>query len=336
MNKNFINIIKNPFMQIIIIVICLILIFAILLKFKKNNIEHFYDLSLQSDIDNSINSTSNVNKTVAEPAAVIVPPAAGIKPDKINEKKETNIFSLPDREIYKLLNDITMKDIVIKYFELKYNEFKNNSDNISHVTMMYNNKNITIQEFKDDYLSIIDTINIPAYNNFLKEVFESDEINTKLLVGNFITLEKIYSAIVNVSYLFQLEYYNKITAIEKNFYSVILKKFNSNYEEISYFSNKLYYYLHKNIGDSKLFNDAVKNSYNFIYNIYNNKEMNSKSILSTDYETKKELTKMNYCDIFFDLLNNSTNENLKSFIDTLSAPDYIKKIDKFNHINEQS
>jgi len=319
--KKFINIIKNPFIQIIIIIIIIILIFAILLKFKKNNVEYFEDIPITP-------GTENINQSDYKPPVIANSSVTGIKPDKINNKKNTYIFSLPDRVIYKLLNDINMRDIVVKYFELKYNEFKNNSDNIQDLSINCNDKNMEIQEFIDNYLTIITTIDIPEYNDFLKEVFESDQINGILLLNNFNTLKTLYCSLVNVSYLFQTKYYERIINIEKNYYSIIFKKFNINYDDIGDFSYKLYTYLLNNFGDTDKFNNAVKSSFNFINNIYNNKSIGG--IASLNYHTKKEVAKKNLSEIYFNLLNYSTNDILNNYINTLMQPDYVDKIDNFN------
>lgn len=322
MNKNFVNIIKNPFMQIIIIIIFLILIFTILLRFKKNNTkEHFGDLALPA-----------LSPIVLAPSAVSapipIPPKLG---SGINIEKIENSENI---EIYKIFRNINIKDIIIKYFEVQYNIFKNNIQNNNELTILFNNKNILINDFIDKYLSIIQTINIPDYDNFLKETFESEEINGQLLLNDFNVLKKIYSSILYVSYLFQPEYYNKIIALKPNYYSIVLKKFNVNYEEIGYLFNKLYLYLQKNIGDTDLFNNAIINSYNFINNIYSNNAIVVKSIFNRDYNTKKDTRKMSYSDIFFNLLNYSTNNNLQNFIKILGDKDYADKIDQYNIVIE--
>lgn len=322
MNKNFVNIIKNPFMQIIIIIIFLILIFTILLRFKKNNTkEHFGDLALPAP-------SPIVLAPSAVSAPIPIPPKLG---SGINIEKIENSENI---EIYKIFRNINIKDIIIKYFEVQYNIFKNNIQNNNELTILFNNKNILINDFIDKYLSIIQTINIPDYDNFLKETFESEEINGQLLLNDFNVLKKIYSSILYVSYLFQPEYYNKIIALKPNYYSIVLKKFNVNYEEIGYLFNKLYLYLQKNIGDTDLFNNAIINSYNFINNIYSNNAIVVKSIFNRDYNTKKDTRKMSYSDIFFNLLNYSTNNNLQNFIKILGDKDYADKIDQYNIVIE--
>ena len=322
MNKNFVNIIKNPFMQIIIIIIFLILIFTILLRFKKNNTkEHFGDLALPAP-------SPIVLAPSAVSAPIPIPPKLG---SGINIEKIENSENI---EIYKIFRNINIKDIIIKYFEFQYNIFKNNIQNNNELTILFNNKNILINDFIDKYLSIIQTINIPDYDNFLKETFESEEINGQLLLNDFNVLKKIYSSILYVSYLFQPEYYNKIIALKPNYYSIVLKKFNVNYEEIGYLFNKLYLYLQKNIGDTDLFNNAIINSYNFINNIYSNNAIVVKSIFNRDYNTKKDTRKMSYSDIFFNLLNYSTNNNLQNFIKILGDKDYADKIDQYNIVIE--
>ena len=324
LKKIFMNIIKNPLMQVIIITIILILIFSIILKIQNNNFkEHFADIPILPG------STESV--TVPPPPVVS---STGVNPDKIENIKQQNIGSLPDREIYSLIKNINIKDIIVKYFELKYNEIKQDPNNKNNLLISYNDKNIPIDDFISKYLSIINTINVPGYDDFLKNVFESDEINTILKLNNFNDIKELYRSLLNVTYLFQKDYYDKIIKIQPTYYSVIFKKFNTNYAELGYFSNKLYLYLQQNIGDTKLFNNAITNSYNFIYNIYNNQKIVVKSIFNVDYNTKKEEKKMNYCDIFFDLLKNSPTVNLPNFVNTLGKDDYEKNIDQFNNINK--
>lgn len=328
MNKNFVNIITNPFMQIIIIIIFLILIFAILLRFKKNNTrEYFSDLALPAAAP-IVLAPSAPSSPCSVSAPSPIPPklGSGINVDKIENAK--NI------QIYKIFSDISIKDILIKYFEVQYNIFKNNIQNNNELTILFNNKNILISDFIDKYLSMIQTINIPEYDNFLKETFESDEINGQLMLNDFNVLKKIYGSILYVSYLFQPEYYNKIIALKPNYYSIVLKKFNVNYEEIGFFCNKIYSYLQKNIGDTDLFNNAIINSYNFIDNIYSNDAIVVKSIFNRDYNTSKDERKMSYSDIFFNLLNYSTNDNLQNFIKILGSKNYADKIDQYNIVQE--
>ena len=317
------NIIKNPLMQIIIISIFLILIFSIILKIQSNKFkEHFADISILP--------ASTESKDVKESA-----PSTGVNPDKIQNIKQQNICSLPDREIYSLIENINLKDIIIKYFELKYNKMKEDQNNINSLLIEYNGKNIPIDEFINKYLSIINTINTPGYDEFLKNVFESDEINTMLKLNNFNDIKELYRSLLNITYMFQKDYYDKIIKIQPTYYSVILKKFNNNYAELGYFFNKLYLYLQQNIGDTNLFNNAITNSYNFIYNIYNNQKIVVKSIFTTDYNTKKDEKKMNYCDIFFYLLKTSPTVNLPNFVNILGTADYAKNIDQFNNMDKK-
>jgi hypothetical protein len=312
--NNYFKFLKNPFIQIIIILLIIIIILLTIGISKKNNTTEYFDTK-------STTTASSVATTIPGSATKTIP-------DVIKNNGQPFI---PKDEIYTPLRNINMADIVIKYFEYKFNDSQNDPSkvNLGH-NVTFNKLNITLQDFISKYLSTIKQIKVPSYNIFLTTVFTSPEINTLLKLDDFNKTFTLYKSVLYTSYFYDDTIFNKIIAIKKNYYDIIFNKYQNNYEELGEFSIQLYEYLHNNINDDVVFKNTIDNSYNFVYNIYHNINIEVPSLNSRDYNTSKDTPKMTYMEIFFKLLNTSPNNDLPQFIDILNTSDYQDHIDKYN------
>jgi hypothetical protein len=323
--NNYFRFLKNSYIQIIIIL--LIVVIILIIYYSKNNNRNFrsFESNVYKGFDvRELFENESTSASVTTSSTTIAPIPSVIKND--GQK------FVPNFEIYEPLRNINMTDIVTNYFEYKFKKLLNDSStiNIGH-NITFNNLNITLKDFINNYLSSIKSIKIPAYDKFLTNTFTSPEINTLLKLDDFDKTFNLYKNVLYVSYFYDQEIYDKIIKIQKNYYEIVFNKFQNNYEELGDFSINLYEYLHNNINDDKLFNNAIENSYNFVYNIYqNNINIQVPSLNSKDYNTNKTNPKMSYMEIFFELLDKSPTQDLPKFVNILKENYYADKIDQYN------